>query len=72
MAQKTRPSIALPPKTQAALENAVNQQRMIQAQIDAIVMTARDLLEVPEDYVLQSLSVGFEPPAPAPQPEATE
>lgn len=64
MAPKTRTPIALPPKTQATLENAVNQQRMLQAQIDAIVVTLRDVMDVPEDYVLQSLAVGFEPPAP--------
>lgn len=70
MAQKQRAPIALPPKTRATLENAVNQQHFIQAQIDAIVVTARDLLNVPADYVLQSLDVGFEPPAP--QPEVAE
>ena len=69
-AQKQRMPIAIPPKTMAMLENALTQQRMLQAQIDAIVMTARDLLDVPEDYELRSLAIGFEPPAP--QPEMVE
>ena len=69
MASQTRIPIAIPPKTQATLENAVNQQRMLQAQIDAIVVTLRDVMDVPEDYVLQSLAVGFEPPVAQPDGE---
>lgn len=62
MTQEQRIPITLPAKTRATLETAVQQHRMLQAQIDAIVMTARDLLGVPDDYVLQSLEVGFEAP----------
>jgi len=70
-AQKQRMPIAIPPKTMAMLENALTQQRMLQAQIDAIVMTARDLLNVPENYELRTLAVGFEPPTEASEPDAT-
>ncbi len=65
-APKPRTPIQLPPKTIVMLENLINQQQLIQAQINAVLATARDLLNVPDDFVLQSLAVGFEPPAAPP------
>jgi hypothetical protein len=56
-------NILLPPKTVARLEPLINQRQMVQAQIDAIVFTARDLLDVPDDYVINDIRLGFVPPA---------
>jgi len=66
MADKRPRVIPLPPKTQGTLQNLINAQRTLQAQIDAIVSTARDLLGVPEDWQITSIEVGFVPPAPEP------
>ena len=63
MAVKPPRVIPLPPKTQATLQNLINGQRTLQAQIDAIVNTARDLLSVPDDYTIDNIDVGFVPPA---------
>lgn len=57
----------IPPKTMATLEGLLNQQRMLQGQIEAIVATVKDILEVPDGYVIRSLGVGFEPPAEVPE-----
>lgn len=63
MAVKQPRTIPLPPKTAGILRELVGAQRTLQAQIDAIVNTARDLLNVPEDYVISNIEVGFTPPA---------
>lgn len=67
MAYKPPRIIPLPPKTQAMLKELIGAQRTLQAQIDAIVGTARDILCVPDEYVINSIDVGFTPP-PAPEP----
>ena len=60
-------AILIPARTQATLEALLAQQRMAQAQIDAIVMTARDLLNVPDGWQIRTVAGGFEPPAPKPE-----
>lgn len=73
MAVKQSKVIPLPPKTQATLKELVMTQRMLQSQIEAIVSTARDLLGVPDDYVIANINVGFTPPsAPDSQEQAAE
>ncbi len=68
MSAKPRQQIPLPPKTQATLREMIEVQRRLQGQIDAIVSTARDLLAVPDDYVITDVGVGFVPPPVAEQP----
>ena len=63
MAGKQQRPIPFPPKTAATLRELVGAQRTLQAQIDAIVNTARDLLNVPDDYTIDNIDVGFVPPA---------
>ncbi len=62
MAVKPQRIIPLPPKTAATLRDLVTSQRTLQAQIDAIVNTARDLLNVPDDYMITDIGAGFVPP----------
>lgn len=61
MSKKQTP-ITLPVKTQATLRELIQTQRMLQGQIDAIIATARDLLNVPADWQIASLDGGFVPP----------
>ena len=68
MAVKPQRIIPLPPKTAGTLRELVSAQRTLQAQIDAIVNTARDLLNVPDDYMIDNIDVGFVPPATPAQP----
>ena len=63
MAEKRQRVIPLPPATRARLAELIQAQRTLQAQIDAIVVTVRDLMGVPEDYMIANLDVGFVPPA---------
>lgn len=59
--------IAIPTRTLNVLEQISQQQRVLNAQADAIVFTVRDLLGVPDDYVLRELAAGFVAPAPVSQ-----
>lgn len=59
--------IAIPPKTQARLAELVTAGQSIQQQIDGIVSTLREALDVPEGYQLRDVRIGFEPPAGAGQ-----
>jgi len=63
MAEKQRRIIPLPPTTRTRLAELIQTQRTLQAQIDAIVITVRDVMGVPEDYVISNIEVGFTPPA---------
>ena len=56
-------SIQIPPKTQARLIELVTVSQKLQAQIDAIILTLRETLDVPEDYTLTDVRAGFEPAA---------
>ncbi len=64
------PVIPLPPKTAGTLKELIQGQRTLQAQIDAIVATARDLLGVPDEYVISNIDVGFVMPASSDQAPA--
>lgn len=62
MAEKRQRVIPLPPATRARLAELIQAQRTLQSQIDAIVITVRDIMGVPADYVISNLDVGFVPP----------
>jgi hypothetical protein len=62
-------SIALPTKTRAIIERALTEQQTMQAllqqqqqRINDLVETARELLDVPADWRIESTAVGFAPP----------
>jgi hypothetical protein len=61
-------AIALPEKTQERLENLVRTQQETQRLIDTIVATAREALNVPDDWTISDVRVGFV--APVDQPPA--
>lgn len=54
--------IAIPPKTQARLAELVTAGQSIQGQIDGIVMALREAQNVPDNYQLRDVRIGFEPP----------
>lgn len=56
-------TISIPPQTQERLTQLVKDRDTIQLRIDEIVTVARDLLGVPDDYVLHDLRQGFVAPA---------
>lgn len=58
--------IPLPPTTRQRVEALINQRQTIGLQIEAIILTARDTMDVPEEYVLRNTGIGFEPLAPEP------
>lgn len=60
--------IPLPPATRQRVEALISQQQALQGQIEAIIWTARDLLNVPGEYILRQTGIGFEPPPPPPTP----
>ncbi len=55
-------NIALPDQTVKVLEALLTQKRTLDAQIDAIVGTARACLNVPDDYTITDVRTGFVPP----------
>ena len=68
-------AIPLPAKTRAIIERALQEQQTMQAllqqqqqRINDLVETARELLEVPEDWQIEITAVGFTPPAPPAPP----
>jgi hypothetical protein len=74
MSKKVTP-IALPAKTRAILERALQEQQTMQAllqqqqqRINDVIATARELLDVPDDWQIVSTDVGFVAPS-AGQPE---
>lgn len=68
--------IAIPTKTRERMERVVTQREVLNAQLDAIVLTLRDTLNVPDGYTLTDINVGFvpapEPATPAPVQEQEE
>jgi hypothetical protein len=69
-------AIALPAKTRGILERALQEQQTMQAllqsqqqRINDLVEAARELLDVPEGWRIESTAVGFVAPS-ASQPEA--
>lgn len=69
MSKEMKP-IALPAKTRAILERALQEQQTMQAllqqqqqRINDIVEAARELLNVPESWRIENTAVGFAPPA---------
>lgn len=52
-------AIALPEKTQERLENLVRAQQETQRLIDVIVATAREAMDVPDDWQISDVRVGF-------------
>lgn len=72
MSKETKP-IALPAKTRGMLERALQEQQTMQAllqqqqqRINDLVEAARELLNVPEGWRIDSTAVGFvAPPATA-------
>lgn len=56
-------TIQFPPKTLEVLETLLRQQQAIDTQINAIVATARQCLNVPDGYTIGDVRLGFVPPA---------
>lgn len=63
-------AIAIPPATLARLEQLITQRNTIDGQIDATVLTLRDALGVPANYVIGDVRQGFVPPAETPNVNA--
>jgi len=59
----TTETIALPAATAARLEALIAQGQALNAVIEATVATAREVLEVPEDYQLRNVREGFVAPS---------
>ena len=55
-------AIALPEKTRERLENLVRAQQETQRMIDVIVATAREALDIPDDWTISDARVGFVAP----------
>lgn len=55
--------ILFPPKTLEQLEALLMQKQAIDAQVAAIVTTARECMGVPDDYTIGAVRLGFVPPA---------
>ena len=75
MSKETKP-IALPAKTRAIVERALQEQQTMQAlvqqqqqRINDLIEAARELLAVPEGWRIDSTAVGFVAPS-AGQPDA--
>lgn len=52
-------TVPLPPPTRERLENLVRAQQETQRLIDAIVQATRDALQVPDDWTISDVRVGF-------------
>ena len=52
-------TIQLPDKTRERLENLIRSQQEAQRLIDVIVATAREALEVPDDWTISDVRAGF-------------
>lgn len=55
-------AIQLPDKTRERLENLIRSQQEAQRLIDAIVATARESLDVPDDWMIGDVRAGFVAP----------
>lgn len=58
----TNTPILLPAATQERLKALIQQRDQINQLIDTIIATARDLLNVPDDYQIGMIDRGFVPP----------
>ena len=56
-----REPIAIPTLTRARLEKLLQAKQALQAQIDSTIATVREVLDVPSDYTIAALDVGFVP-----------
>lgn len=70
-------AIQLPPKTKARLLALISQRNQAQAvldttgrAIDAVVDTARELMNIPDDWTMDDIDQGFLPPHTPPTPPA--
>ena len=52
-------AIQLPEKTRERLENLIRSQQEAQRLIDAIVATAREAMDVPDDWTIGDVRAGF-------------
>jgi len=59
---KDRPAILIPPGTLTRLEVLLTQRQQIDEQVNAIVATLRETLNVPDDYQIGDVRRGFVPP----------
>lgn len=66
---KATPSKQLPPKTKALLTGLVAQRNELQtalngidASINNVLATARELMDVPTDWTIGEIELGFVPP----------
>lgn len=57
-----RSAILIPPGTLTRLEALLTQRQQIDGQVDAIVTTLRETLNVPDDYQIGDVRRGFVPP----------
>jgi len=60
-------AIPVPPATLVRLEQLITQRNTIDGQVDAIVTTLREALDVPGHYIIGDVRRGFVPPADAPE-----
>lgn len=55
-------AIAIPSATLARLEQLITQRNTIDGQVDVIVATLREALDVPPHYIISDVRRGFVPP----------
>ena len=55
--------IPLPPKTRERLAELIRQRDVVTALIDTTIATAREALEVPDNWQIADVQTGFVPPA---------
>lgn len=60
--------IQIPPKTQERMVELITAAQGIQRELDAIQLTLRETLDVPDDYSLSNVREGFVPPAQVDKP----
>lgn len=79
---KKNNAITLPPKTKARLAQLIAQREKLQAAltgtvqtIEEVVATAKEIMNVPDDWQIEDLEVGFvafDPPPTAPGEETPQ
>lgn len=62
-------AIPIPEATQARLERMITERNAIDAQIDAVVATLREVLDVPPHYTIGDIRAGFVAPPNVPVQE---
>lgn len=70
MADATNAPIPLPERTRALIDAALQEQQNLQAmaqmqqkRINDLLEAAREMLDVPDGWTIESTSAGFHPPA---------